>query len=107
MKSKSLCVELYKVTSNFPEHEKYGITSQIRRASVSVPSNIAEGHGRSSDADFVRFLYMSFGSIKELETLIEISLELGFLKADTDLLAKLNEISKMIGSLISSLKADS
>lgn len=106
-KSKALCIDLYRLTNTFPDHEKFGIVGQIRRAAVSVPSNISEGHGRSSDADFARFLYISLGSIKELETLLEISSELGYVDSNEDLLVRLIEISKMIASLLSSLKANS
>ena len=80
------------------------MTSQIRRAAVSVPCNIAEGHGRSSDAEFSRFLYIGLGSVKELETLLDIAQELGFMDSASDMLARLTEVSKMIASLISTLK---
>ena len=66
-KSHQLALEVYKSTSTFPKSELYGLTSQMRRASVSVPSNLAEGCGRSSDADFARFVYMGMGSASELE----------------------------------------
>ena len=98
---------MYQVTGSFPDAEKFGIISQIRRAALSVPSNIAEGHGRSSDADFARFLYMSLGSIKELETLLEISVELEFIHSCEDLVNRLQQISKMTSSLIKTLKPDS
>lgn len=105
-KSKALCPAIYQLTATFPEHEKFGIVSQIRRSSVSVPSNIAEGHGRSSDADFIRFLHISLGSIRELETLLEISVDLGYIESVEETLLQLEEISKMVSSLITKLKAN-
>ncbi|MBI1334420.1 MAG: four helix bundle protein [Armatimonadetes bacterium] len=106
VKGRAICIDLYKVTANFPVQEQYGIVSQIRRAAVSVPTNIAEGHGRSSDADFVRFLHISLGSVKELETLLDISVELGYFKDRLELLPRLGEESKMIASLILTLTKD-
>jgi len=73
-----LAKEAYLLTKSFPKEELYGITSQIRRASVSVPSNIAEGAARSSDKEFIQFLYISLGSLSELETQILLSRDLGY-----------------------------
>ena len=98
---------LYQVTSSFPNDEKFGIVSQIRRAAISVPINIAEGHGRSSDADFVRFLYISLGSVRELEALLEVSLDLGFVADCKEPLERLEEVAKMLSSLIRAIKAES
>lgn len=81
-KSMDLSVLVYKTTNTFPKEELYGITSQMRRASVSIPSNIAEGYGRFSDKEFVRFLFISLGSASELETQIDLSLRLGFISED-------------------------
>lgn len=106
-KSKALCPVLYKLTKSFPDEEKFGVVSQIRRAALSVSLNIAEGHGRSSNADFVRFLYMSLGSIRELEALLEISVELDFISNCSEYIGRLQELAKMITSLINRLKADS
>ena len=96
--SKDFCIEIYKVTKNFPASEKYGITSQLTRAAVSVPSNIAEGSSRKSDKDFSRFIDIALGSSYELETQLIIALELEliakdeFLKLDENL----NEIQKKL-----------
>ena len=78
-KSKRFAVSVYKETASFPREELYGITSQLRRAAVSVPTNIAEGKARGTDKDYVRFLHIARGSCAELETLLEISRELGYL----------------------------
>jgi four helix bundle protein len=71
--SMDLVVEVYKLTADFPDSEKFGLTSQIRRCSVSIPSNIAEGAARESKKEFKRFLFISLGSATELATQIEIS----------------------------------
>lgn len=104
IKGRAICIEIYRITGGFPEHEKFGMISQLRRAALSIPTNIAEGHGRSSDPDFVRFLYISLGSVKELETILDIAQELNYLESATEILAMLTEESKMIASLISTLK---
>ena len=67
-KAYQLCLEMYKVTNNFPGDEKFGLTSQMRRAAISIPSNIAEGYGRKTIPDYVRSLYIAYGSNCELET---------------------------------------
>jgi four helix bundle protein len=94
---------VYEATSSFPEIELYGITNQLRRSAVSVPSNIAEGAARGTTKEFVRFLYISLGSISELETQLIVSKELGY-DFDSNLLENLEEIRKKLLSLIRSLK---
>jgi len=69
-KSYKLCLEIYRITAKFPKEERYGLTSQIRRSVVSIPSNIAEGYRRKTTRDYIRMLYISYGSICELETQI-------------------------------------
>lgn len=97
-------VQLYKLTENFPENEKYGLTNQMRRAAVSIPSNIAEGAARSSDKEFVRFLYMSRASAVEIETQLLIAENLRFVKEDISVFKNdLNRISRMITSLINKI----
>ena len=93
---------LYKCTQTFPQCEVFGLVSQMRRAAVSVTSNIAEGYGRSSNNELVHFLYMSLGSSNELDTQITISHELGYLSdGDFQTLDAMNEdINKMLKSLI-------
>ena len=71
--SMTLVTKIYKVSENFPKHEVYGLSSQIRRASISIPSNIAEGAGRKGGKEFTRFLYIALGSLSEIETQLEMS----------------------------------
>jgi four helix bundle protein len=103
-KSVILCVDLYKLSHKLPVSEKFGMVGQIQRAALSVSTNIAEGHGRGSDPDFIRFLYMSIGSIRELETLLEIAFRLEYFESIDELTDRLQEIAKMTVSLISVLK---
>jgi len=108
-KAHCLAVVLYKVTKFFPKEELYGLTSQMRRACVSIPANIAEGCGRSSDADFARFLHIAMGSACELEYHLLLAQELGFFEKNEgeSLLVELSGVKKMLSSLIKKLKADS
>ncbi|NJO97116.1 MAG: four helix bundle protein [Pleurocapsa sp. CRU_1_2] len=101
-KSHTFTVNLYKITSNFPIEEKYGLTNQIRRASISIESNIAEGCGRNGNKELTRFLYIAKGSALEVECQILIARDLGYLsKEKSDLLeSKINEIARMLTSLI-------
>lgn len=96
-KAIDLCVDVYKATADFPADERYGLTSQLRRASVSVPSNIAEGAGRISDRDFVRFLSIANGSAYEVQTQLVISNRLGLVddKTVSPLLDQVVELQKM------------
>ena len=95
---------IYKITSSFPDGEKFGLTSQIRRASVSVPSNIAEGAAKNSDKEFIHFLYIALGSTSEIETQLIISQNLGFIKNVDNIQSELTEIRKLIKGLINFLK---
>ncbi|MCB0398985.1 MAG: four helix bundle protein [Winogradskyella sp.] len=105
-RSRSFCSDVYKLTSEFPESEKFGLVNQLRRASVSIPSNIAEGSSRSSNKDFVRFLTMSIGSAYEIETQLLIAHDLNFISEQElkQVTNDLNEIIKMISKFKSSLK---
>jgi len=105
-KAYALCLEIYMTTSGFPKEERYGLTSQIRRAAVSVPSNIAEGYGRKSTADYIRFLYMAYGSNCELETQLMICGDLEYLEADKlgELKENIEEIERMLKALIKGLE---
>jgi len=93
---------VYKTTLNFPESERYGLVSQIRRAAVSIPSNIAEGSRRSTKKDFRHFLIIAFGSGSELETQMRIATRIGFLKEDSMIKSLLDEVMKMLNKLIES-----
>jgi four helix bundle protein len=94
-----LVTDIYKLTEEFPKEEIYGLTSQMRRAAVSIPSNIAEGAARGSKAEFRKFLAIAQGSISELETQIIISSKLGFCTTEEGFLSELDEISRMIVGL--------
>jgi four helix bundle protein len=104
-RAKELATAAYKLTENFPQHEIYGLTAQMRRAAVSIPSNIAEGQGRSTSGEFRNFLGNARGSLLELETQTEIASDLGFIKAEeaTIFLRKCSEVSYLMNRLISSL----
>lgn len=100
-----LTVEVYGMTKQFPKEELFALSDQLKRAVVSVPSNIAEGHGRNSEQDFIRFLNISRGSLYEVETQLEISERLGYVNSEIISKTKvlIVEISKMINSLITYL----
>ena len=94
-RSRVFCSTIYQVTSNFPESEKFGLTNQLRRAAVSIPSNIAEGSSRKSNKDFARFLQITLGSAFEIETQLLIASDLKFI-SDEDLESLLNELNSII-----------
>jgi four helix bundle protein len=93
-KSYQLCLEIYRITKGFPKEERYGLTSQIRRAAVSVPSNIAEGYGRKTTLEYIRFLYIAYGSNCELETQILLSGDLGYIET-----GKLETLKEEVGEV--------
>jgi len=101
-KSINLVEIIYKLTSNFPKEELYSLTSQIRRSSISIPSNIAEGKGRNSVKEFINFLHIALGSLFELKTQLYISVRLKYItEYEFDKIQNLLvEIEKMINSLI-------
>lgn len=100
---------VYQYTSSFPKEEQFGLTSQMRRCSVSIPSNIAEGCGRHSEKELMHFLYITLGSASELETQIIISQELSFLDKEKgkQVLMMINEVIRMTSALIKSIKTRS
>ncbi len=104
-KSVKFTEKIYKVTKNFPEEENYGLASQLKRAAVSVASNIAEGSGRYNKKDFAQYLRISRGSIYECVPLLEVALKQSFLPESDykDLIADCNELAKMLNGLIRSL----
>ena len=101
-KSMQLVTDLYSITKLFPNEELYGLVQQIRRAAISIPSNIAEGYGRNSTKDYIRFLRIARGSIYELQTQLEISANLKYIAVETysEHNEKLQEIERMVSSLI-------
>lgn len=103
--SHKLTLEIYRITSVFPKEELYGLTSQIRRASLSIPTNISEGCGRSSDKEFNQFLNIALGSALETEYLLILSKDLDYIQTDVflNLESKINEIKSKIYNLKSKL----
>jgi len=99
-----LALLIYKVTASFPREEQFGLTSQMRRAAVSVPSNIAEGCARGSSADYLRFLDIAFGSLRELEYQATLANRLGYISDYEPLEALTTETSKVLAALIRSLR---
>lgn len=101
-------MEVYRHTQDFPAEERYGLTSQLRRSSVSVAANIAEGCGRGSDSDFRRFLQMAMGSASETEYHLLLAQDLGFIGQEPyqTLTQQVQEVKRMLASLIKKLTAD-
>jgi four helix bundle protein len=105
-KSYAFCLRVYKITATCPKQERCGITSQIRRSAVSIPSNIAQGYGRKTTADYIRMLYISYGSLCELETQLLLTEDLGFIrKGEMDATKQnLAEVEQMLKVLIKTLE---
>ncbi|MGD0730772.1 MAG: four helix bundle protein [Terracidiphilus sp.] len=107
-RSIELATDVYKLTSHFPEAKRFGLTNQMRRASVSIPSNIAEGYGRSTKGEYILFLGHAHGSCTELETQIVIAKNLGFGTTpnlqSTEILC--SDVGRLLGALIKSLRAE-
>ena len=103
-KSMDLVEDVYKLMKQLPESEKYGLISQMKRSSISIPSNIAEGAGRASTKEFIRFLDIATGSLSELETQLLLVQRLGFSNNILSLEEKINSIGKMLYGLKLSLK---
>lgn len=105
-KSRALVTAVYRLTKSFPKEEIYGLSSQLQRSSVSIPSNIAEGKSRRTTKEYMRFLDIAYGSLAEIETQLYISCDLGYTQEDkiTDLLDGYAEIGKMLNGLINSLE---
>ena len=108
-KAHALTLEIYRITGEFPRSERYGLTSQLRRSVSSVPSNIAEGCGRGTDADFARFLQIALGSASEVEYQLLLSHDLGFLPTPVHQAVeeRTTEVKRMLTSLLRKLRAES
>ena len=104
-KSYDLTLGVYRLTNKFPQDERYGITSQLRRAASSVPANISEGYERNHRKEYLQFLYIAKGSLGEIETFLMLSRDLGYLSVDEYSILELQraEIGKMLMGLISLL----
>jgi four helix bundle protein len=107
-KAHQLTLCIYHITKEFPKDELYGLTSQMRRACASIPTNIAEGCGRDSQADLTRYLYIAMGSSSELEYQLILSHDFQYMddKAYLELSTGLNEVRRMLNSLIQKVKLD-
>ena len=105
-KSMTLITKIYSLTNKFPKEEVFGLTSQIRRSSISIPSNIAEGYGRESDKELLRFLSISIGSLFEMQTQLEIAKNISYLKEDdfNKLYEDSREVERMLVSFIKKKK---
>jgi four helix bundle protein len=101
-KAKDLAIEIYKITSNFPKEEMFGITNQLRRAVVSISNNISEGTGRQYKKDTIQFLFVSNGSLNEVESMLQIANELGFIneKKTDELVQRTEEVRKLLKGFI-------
>ncbi|MFW5628459.1 MAG: four helix bundle protein [Candidatus Cloacimonadaceae bacterium] len=104
-RSIALVTRIYRITDAFPSSEKFGLTNQMRRAAVSIPSNIAEGSGRRHPKELIQFLYIAIGSCSELETQTIIAKNLGFIDEEicSEIVGELHELILMTSSLISKL----
>ena len=108
-KAHDMCLGIYKVTATYPKDERFGLTSQLRRAAVSIGANIAEGCGRGSDADFARFLQIAMGSASEVEYLLQLSADLEFIDQGNrkQLTESVCEVKRMLTSFLKKLRAES
>ena len=97
--------DIYRLTESFPSHEVYGLTAQIRRAAVSVPSNIAEGAARATKREFAHYLVVARASLSEIDTQLTIAKQLGYLDNDEELQQTLDRVFGLIGGLLKSLNA--
>lgn len=98
-----LVKDIYELTASFPKEELYGLTSQIKRSVISIPSNMAEGSGRKGNGELIRFLYISMGSLSELETQLDIAKMLGFCSENYEITKRIYFIKNMLSKLIASL----
>jgi four helix bundle protein len=102
-KAISMVTEVYRLTATFPKEERYGLTSQVRRSAVSIPSNIAEGQGRLSRGEFRQFLGISKGSLHELDTQLIIARELAYIDTNNPVFQQISEVGRLLNGLLNSL----
>ncbi len=102
--SRTLVTNIYKLTREFPKEELFGLTSQIRRSAVSIPSNIAEGAARSGSREFAQFLNIARGSLSELETQLLIATDLGYIKENDPIFALVDHVSRLVTGLHKSVR---
>lgn len=104
-KSYNLCLEVYKLLKKFPVEERYGLSLQMRRSVVSVPSNVAEGYGRKSKQEYIHYLYVAYGSYCEFETQLLLASDLDYIKKETfeKIFELAREVERMLKALIDSL----
>ena len=105
-KSYDLCLDVFRITKNFPGEERYVLSSQMRRSALSIPSNIAEGYGRKTRADYIRILYIAYGSACELDTQISLSGDLNYLQMTEieNIKEEISEVGIMLRALIRALE---
>lgn len=105
-KSYQFCLDVYRLTKTFPKEEQYTLTSQTRRSALSIPSNIAEGYGRKTTTEYIYALYIAYGSNCELETQLQLSSDLGYIKVEKakELQQQIGEVERMLKALIRSLE---
>ena len=101
--SMNLAETVYRLTMDFPEEERFGLVAQLKRAAVSIPSNIAEGKGRNSDKEFKQFLYIARGSLFELRTQLELARRLGFVDSNQKIKNQIVEVQSMLNTLLNKL----
>ena len=99
-----LVTVIYRLTADFPDTERYGLTSQMRRAAVSVPANIAEGAARSGTKELIYFLSVATGSLSELDTLVELAVKLGYVRDASKIQGQIDDVAGLIMGLSASLK---
>lgn len=100
----ALVEQIYRVTKPFPKDETYGLTAQVRRSAVSIPSNIAEGAGRNSTKELVQFLGIASGSLAEVDTQLEIATRLGYLDGNSDVFNQVSRVGQLLVALRKSLR---
>jgi len=100
----ALVVDVYALTPMLPQNEQYGLVSQLRRAAVSVPANIAEGAARNGSKEFLHFLGIASGSLSELDTLIDLARQLGYVENTEELNAKVDDVAGLVMGLASSIR---